>query len=381
MLLGQLLTRAGIDNVILERRSADYVAHRVRAGVLELGSVELIREAGVAANLDAHGLVHNGVDITLDGKRTRIDFAGLTGGKHVTIYGQTAVTRDLMDAREALGAPTYYEADAVQPHAVDTDHPYVTFRHRGTERRLDCAYVAGCDGFHGVTRTCIPPDRLRTFQRKFPFGWLGVMVDVAPVSKELIYVNHHRGFALCSMRSPTRSRYYLQVPDTDSTDAWSDDRFWTELERRLPEDAAAALTTGPSFDKSIAGLHSFVAEPMRYGRLLLLGDAAHIVPPTGAKGLNLAIADVNVAYHTLRAVYAHHQTGLLESYSETCLARVWKAERFAWWMTVCLHKLSERDDFDARVRHAELAYYLASRAGRTTIAENYVGLPFAGLPG
>ncbi|KEZ78622.1 4-hydroxybenzoate 3-monooxygenase [Salinisphaera hydrothermalis] len=381
LLLGQLLAVAGIDNVILERRSGDYVLSRIRAGVLEQGTVDLLREAGVDDNLNAHGLIHDGFDIAFNGERVRIDLAGLTGGKHVTVYGQTEVTRDLMNAREAIGATTFYEADKVKPHAIDTDSPYVTFNHKGQKYRLDCAYVAGCDGFHGVSRTCIPEDRLRIFEREYPLGWLGVLSDTPPVSDELIYATHDRGFAMCSMRSPTRSRYYIQVPDTESPDNWSDEAFWAELKRRLPEAVAENLVTGPSIEKSVAPLRSFVAEPMQHGRLILLGDAAHIVPPTGAKGLNLAISDVNTAYRLFRAIYDRGRTDLLERYSATCLSRVWKTERFSWWMTTNLHKFSATEDFDTRMQQAELGYYLGSEAGRATIAENYVGLPFAELAG
>ncbi|AWN15293.1 4-hydroxybenzoate 3-monooxygenase [Salinisphaera sp. LB1] len=379
LLLGQLLANAGIDNVILERRSADYVLGRIRAGVLEQGTVDLLREAGVSDNLDAHGLVHTGFDIAFAGERVRIDLPELADGKHVTVYGQTEVTRDLMNAREGIGATTWYEADNVQPHAIDTDAPYVTFEHAGHEYRLDCAYIAGCDGSHGVSRGCIPADRLKIFERKYPLGWLGVMADTPPVADELIYATHERGFALCSMRSPTRSRYYIQVADTESPDNWSDDEFWTELKRRLPQNVADTLVTGESIDKSVAPLSSSVTEPMQHGRLLLLGDAAHIVPPTGAKGLNLAIADVNTAYHLFRRIYDDSRTDLLECYSATCLSRIWKTERFSWWMTTNLHKFSATEDFDTRIQQAELGYYLNSKAGRTTIAENYVGLPFAKL--
>lgn len=379
LLLGQLLTVAGIDNVILERRSADYVLSRIRAGVLEQGTVNLLREAGVDTNLDAHGLVHDGFDIAFAGERVRIDLTGLTGGKHVTVYGQTEVTRDLMNARESLGASTYYEADNVQPQAIDTDSPYVTFIHEGEQYHLDCAYIAGCDGFHGVSRGCIPEDRLKTFEREYPLGWLGVLSDTPPVAEELIYATHERGFAMCSMRSPSRSRYYIQVPDTESPDNWSDEAFWTELKRRLPEPVADTLVTGASIEKSVAPLRSFVAEPMQHGRLILLGDAAHIVPPTGAKGLNLAVSDVNTAYRLFQAIYDDGRTDLLERYSATCLSRVWKTERFSWWMTANLHKFSATEDFDTRMQQAELGYYLGSKAGRATIAENYVGLPFAEL--
>lgn len=379
LLLGQLLSNAGIDNVILERRSVDYVLSRVRAGILEQGTVDLLHEAGVAANLDYYGLPHNGFSIAFEGQLHRIDLPGLTGGQHVTVYGQTEVTRDLVKARAGIGAQTWYEADDVQPHAVDSDAPYVTFTHQGQTQRIDCAYIAGCDGYHGVARRCIPAERLQTFEREYPLGWLGVLADTPPVSEELIYATHERGFALCSMRSPTRSRYYIQVSNTESPDNWSDDQFWAELKRRLPETVAENLVTGESLDKSVAPLRSFVAEPMQYGRLILLGDAAHIVPPTGAKGLNLAISDVNTAYRMFQGIYHQGRLELLERYSATCLQRVWKTERFSWWMTSNLHKFADKPDFTARIQQAELEYYLGSTAGRTTIAENYVGLPRASL--
>ncbi|RJS91103.1 4-hydroxybenzoate 3-monooxygenase [Salinisphaera sp. Q1T1-3] len=380
LLLGQLLTNAGIDNVILERRSGAYVLSRIRAGVLEQGTVDLLREAGVADNLDANGLIHDGFEIAFNGDRVRIDLEGLTGGKHVTVYGQTAVTEDLMNARRAAGATTYYEAEDVTPHDVTTDAPYVSFTHEGTAYRLDCAYIAGCDGFHGVSRRSIPAERLNTFSREYPLGWLGVMSETPPVAEELIYATHERGFAMCSMRSPTRSRYYIQVAADESPDNWSDEAFWAELKQRLPADVAGQLVTGPSIEKSVAPLHSFVAEPMQYGRMLLLGDAAHIVPPTGAKGLNLAVSDVNTAYRVFRQIYDHSRPEALNAYSATCLSRIWKTERFSWWMTSNLHKFSDTPDFNSRMQRAEISYYLDSKAGRATIAENYVGLPFAALP-
>nr|CDQ34068.1 p-hydroxybenzoate hydroxylase [Virgibacillus halodenitrificans] len=379
LLLGQLLQRAGIDNVILERRSGEYVLSRIRAGVLEQGMVDLLREAGVEQRMDAEGLPHDGVELAFDNRRVRIDLAGLTGGKQVMVYGQTEVTRDLMEAREAEGGKTLYEVDNVQPHALETDAPYLTFEHNGEMQRLDCDYVAGCDGYHGVSRQSIPADRLKTFERVYPFGWLGLLSDTPPVSDELIYARHERGFALCSMRSQTRSRYYVQVPLEEKVEDWSDERFWEELKRRLPEDVAANLVTGPSLEKSIAPLRSFVVEPMQYGRLFLVGDAAHIVPPTGAKGLNLAASDVNTLYRLMLKVYHEGRTDLVPRYSQTCLKRVWKAERFSWWMTSILHKFSEEEDFGARMQQAELDYVTGSEAGLTTIAENYVGLPYEPL--
>ena len=379
LLLGQLLARQGIDNVILERRSGEYVLSRIRAGVLEQGTADLLREAGVAERMDSEGLPHSGFALAFGNQQIRIDLEDLTGGKTVLVYGQTEVTRDLMDARAQIGATTCYEADDVQPHDLESDAPYVTFTHEGEQKRLDCDYIAGCDGFHGVSRTCIPADRLKTFEREYPIGWLGLLSDTPPVDEELIYASHDRGFALCSMRSSTRSRYYIQVPDTEDADNWSDDAFWAELKRRLPEHVADELVTGESIEKSVAPLRSFVAEPMQHGRLLLLGDAAHIVPPTGAKGLNLACSDVNTAFRLLTKIYEENRTDLIPRYSETCLRRVWKSERFAWWMTSNLHTFSENDNFLSRMQRAELDYYTQSRAGLTTIAENYVGLPFETL--
>ncbi|MBZ5876213.1 4-hydroxybenzoate 3-monooxygenase [Chromohalobacter israelensis] len=379
LLLGQLLQRAGIDNVILERRSGEYVLSRIRAGVLEQGMVDLLREAGVDRRMDEEGLPHDGVELAFDNRRVRIDLAGHTDGKQVMVYGQTEVTRDLMEAREAEGGQTLYEVDNVQPHDLETDAPYLTFEHNGETQRLDCDYVAGCDGYHGVSRQSIPEDRLKTFERVYPFGWLGLLSDTPPVSDELIYARHERGFALCSMRSQTRSRYYVQVPLEEKVEDWSDARFWEELKRRLPEDVTANLVTGPSLEKSIAPLRSFVAEPMQHGRLFLVGDAAHIVPPTGAKGLNLAASDVNTLYRLMVKVYHEGRTDLVPRYSQTCLKRVWKAERFSWWMTSILHKFSEDEDFGARMQQAELDYVTGSEAGLTTIAENYVGLPYEPL--
>nr|AIK66551.1 p-hydroxybenzoate hydroxylase [Arhodomonas sp. Seminole] len=379
LLLGQLLQRCGIDNVILERRSGEYVLSRIRAGVLEQGMVDLLREAGVSARMDAEGLPHDGFELAFDNRRVRVDLKGLTGGKSVMIYGQTEVTRDLMAAREAAAGQTVYAADHVQPHGLDTDRPYVTFEKDGEKLRLDCDYVAGCDGFHGVSRRSIPAERVRTFERTYPFGWLGLLADTPPVSDELIYARHERGFSLCSMRSPTRSRYYLQVPSDEKAENWSDDRFWAELQSRLPEDVADNLVTGPSIEKSIAPLRSFVVEPMQYGRLFLVGDAAHIVPPTGAKGLNLAASDVNSLYRLLVKVYDEGRTDLIPNYSRASLQRVWKAERFSWWMTSVLHKFSDDVDFTSRMQRAELDYFTGSAAGLTVVAENYVGLPYESL--
>lgn len=376
LLLGQLLSRQGIDNVILERKSGDYVLSRIRAGVLEQGMVDLLREAGVDKRMDEEGEVHDGVELALDNRRVRVDLAGLTGGKTVMVYGQTEVTRDLMEAREATGGTTLYEADYVQPHDLETDRPYVTFEKDGETHRLECDYVAGCDGFHGISRKSIPEGRIKEFEKVYPFGWLGLLADTPPVAEELIYARHERGFALCSMRSSTRSRYYIQVPLDEKVEDWSDERFWEELKRRIPDEVAETLVTGPSIEKSIAPLRSFVVEPMQYGRLFLVGDAAHIVPPTGAKGLNLAASDVNTLYRLMVKVYQEGRTDLIPNYSETCLKRIWKAERFSWWMTSMLHKFSEEEDFATRMQQAELDYVTSSEAGLTTIAENYVGLPY-----
>ena len=379
LLLGQLLHNAGIDNVIIERQSGDYVLGRIRAGVLEQGMVDLLRQAGVSQRMDAEGLVHDGFELALDDRQVHIDLKGLTGGKTVMVYGQTEVTRDLMAAREQVGAQTLYSASNVQPHGMKTDAPYVTFDKDGESWRLDCDYIAGCDGFHGIARQSIPSDVLKVFERVYPFGWLGVLADTPPVNDELVYAKHDRGFALCSQRSATRSRYYLQVASEEKVEDWSDQRFWDELKTRLPKALAERLVTGPSIEKSIAPLRSFVVEPMQYGRMFLVGDAAHIVPPTGAKGLNLAASDVSTLFNILLKVYAEGRTDLLERYSEVCLRRIWKAERFSWWMTSMLHRFPDSDSFSQRITDSELAYFVDSEAGRTTIAENYVGLPYEAI--
>lgn len=376
LLLGQLLHRAGIDAIILERKSGDYVLGRIRAGVLEQGAVDLLDEAGVGQRLHAEGLVHGGLELCFDGERHRIDMAGLTGGKHVTVYGQTEVTRDLMDARAAAGATTVYEAEDVSIHGFDTDSPVVRYRRNGVDHEIACDFIAGCDGFHGVCRESLPANAVKHYERVYPFGWLGILADVPPVSHELIYVNHPRGFALCSMRSRTRSRYYVQVPLDERIEDWSDERFWEELKRRLDTQAAATIVTGPSIEKSIAPLRSYVAEPMRFGRLLLAGDAAHIVPPTGAKGLNLAASDVR---YLSRALIDHYRSGSMkeiDAYSGKCLRRVWKAVRFSWWMTSMLHRFPDTGEFGQKIQETELAYLVGSEAASTSLAENYVGLPF-----
>jgi p-hydroxybenzoate 3-monooxygenase len=377
LLLGALLGKAGVDTFILERKSRDHVLGRIRAGVLEQGTVDLLREAGAAARLDAEGLAHDGFAMGFANRRFRIDLKGLTGGRRVTVYGQTEVTRDLMDARLAAGQETVFEAEDVALHDIDSASPRVTFRKDGLERSLACDFIAGCDGFHGVSRASIPPEKLRLFERVYPFGWLGVLADVPPCSHELIYAGHERGFALCSMRSATRSRYYIQCAADEDIAAWPDGRFWEELARRLDPDAAGRLVTGPSIEKSVAPLRSFVAEPLRHGRLFLAGDAAHIVPPTGAKGLNLAAGD---AFYLADALAGWYRTGSaagIDGYSARALARIWKAERFSWWMTSLLHRFGHHSPFEQRMQEAEVAFLEDSVAARTALAENYVGLPLA----
>ena len=375
LLLGQLLARAGVDNVILERHTGEYVLGRIRAGVLEQGAVETLEEANVAGRLHREGLVHEGIEIAARGERHRIDFKALVG-KAVVVYGQTEVTRDLMDARRAAGAKTVYEAEDVSLHGFDGSAPTVRYRHGGRTHELACDFIAGCDGFHGVSRQSVPAAALTTHERVYPFGWLGVLVDQPPVSDELIYVNHERGFALCSMRSTTRSRYYVQCSLEDKLDAWSDDRFWAELRSRLDERANAKLRTGPSIEKSIAPLRSFVAEPLRFGRLMLAGDAAHIVPPTGAKGLNLAASDVRYLSRALVDWFRRGDAKGLDTYSARCLKRIWLAERFSWWMTMLLHRFPGTDSFGMRMQEADLTLLFGSRASQQSLAENYVGLPF-----
>ncbi len=375
LLLGALLHEAGVDAVIVEQRSAEYVLGRIRAGVLEKVTVELLEEAGVAARLHREGLPHDGFDLCFGGARHRIDLAGLTGGQRVMVYGQTEVTRDLMDARRAAGLPTVYEAADVSVHDFDGERPRVRYRKGDETHEIECDVIAGCDGFHGVCRASVPPGAITTFEKVYPFGWLGVLSRTPPVSHELIYSNHERGFALCSMRSHTLSRYYVQCSLDDKVGQWSDDAFWDELRRRLDPAAAASLVTGPSIEKSIAPLRSFVAEPMRFGRLFLAGDAAHIVPPTGAKGLNLAAADVGVLSRALVEFFKERSSAGIDTYSERCLRRIWKAERFSWWMTSLLHKFPDTGAFGQKMQRAELEYLVGSRAASTALAENYVGLP------
>jgi p-hydroxybenzoate 3-monooxygenase len=376
LLLSQLLHLRGIDNVLLERRSREYVLGRIRAGVLEQGFAELMREAQVGDRMDREGQVHDGFFIAHNGVRHRVDLKALTGGKSVLVYGQTELTRDLYEARDRLGGAVIHNAEDVQPHDIDTAHPYLTYKLAGKAMRIDCDYIAGCDGYHGVSRQSIPQDKLQTFERTYPFGWLGVLTHTPPVSPELIYAAHERGFALCSLRSSTLSRYYVQVPLTDSVDDWPDDRFFDELKRRLPADVASALVTGPSIEKSIAPLRSFVAEPMRYGNLFLAGDAAHIVPPTGARGLNTAGSDIHYLFQSLVDHYTRRDDRGLDSYSQRALARVWKGQRFSWWMTSMLHRCPDSSPYDQRLQETELAYLFSSQRALASLAENYVGLPF-----
>jgi p-hydroxybenzoate 3-monooxygenase len=373
LLLGQLLHRAGIDAVVLERRSREYVLGRIRAGVLEQGTVDVLHEAGVAARLDAEALVHHGVEIGFQGRRQRIALQTLTG-RSVSVYGQTEMTRDLMDARAMSGARTVYEAEDVQIHDWDSAKPRVSYSLGGTRHEIACDYIAGCDGHHGVCRQSIPADRTSIFERVYPFGWLGVLADTPPPWEELIYANSERGFALASLRSPTRVRCYVQVPLEDRVEGWSDTRFWDEFKQRMGEEIADQVIAAPSIEKSIAPLRSFVIEPLRFGRLFLAGDAAHIVPPTGAKGLNLAVSDVFYLYEALREFYADRNPFALDEYSARCLRRVWKAERFSWWMTRQLHRFPG-DAFAQRMQQTELEYLFGSEAAQRSMAENYVGLP------
>ena len=375
LLLARLLEVHGIDSVVLEARSRDYVEARIRAGVLEQGTVSLMEEAGVAERLHRDGLVHDGVEIAVAGQRFRVDFRELVG-KTVTVYGQTEVTKDLIAARLAAGGPIVWEAADVAVRDIESDKPQLIYRLAGVEYVLDCDFIAGCDGFHGVSRSALPEAKRRTFERTYPFGWLGILADVPPCSNELIYASHARGFSLASMRSPTRSRYSIQCALDEKIEEWPDARIWDELELRLGSDPAPRLTRGPSIEKSVAPLRSFVSTPMQHGRLFLAGDAAHIVPPTGAKGLNLAASDVHYLCRALIAHYEKSSDDLLVAYSDTALARVWKAERFSWWMTMLLHKLHPEESFEAQMQRAELDYLAGSRAAQTALAENYVGLPF-----
>ncbi len=375
LLLSQLLHLQGIESVVVERQSREYVLGRIRAGVIEQGAVALLREAQVHERMDREGQIHEGIGIAFGGRRHRIDFRALTGSS-VMVYGQTEITRDLFKARDAMGGTIIHDAEDVTLHDVATEAPHLTYRKGDDVHRVDCDFIAGCDGFHGVSRRTIPAHVLRTYEKVYPFGWLGVLSRTPPVSPEVTYNHHERGFALCSMRSESLSRYYVQCSLDDDVGQWPDDRFWDELRRRLPEDAARTLVTGPSIEKSIAPLRSFVAEPMRHGRLFLAGDAAHIVPPTGAKGLNLAASDVYYLSHALVAWYGSGDTKLMDAYSDHCLRRVWKAERFSWWMTTLLHRFPENGPFGERIQLAELDYLVNSKAAMTALAENYTGLPY-----
>ncbi|MGJ4901199.1 4-hydroxybenzoate 3-monooxygenase [Bradyrhizobium sp. HKCCYLS2058] len=376
LMLSQLLHLQGIDTIILEKSSRDYVLSRIRAGVLEHGFAELMREAQCGERMDREGEIHHGFYIAHDGKLDRVDLHKYSGGNSVMVYGQTELTRDLYEARDKLGGKVVHNAADVTPHDIASDKPYVTYRSGEEVIRVDCDYIIGADGFHGVSRKSIPHDKLTEYERVYPFGWLGVLSRTKPVSPELIYAKHERGFALCSLRSQVLSRYYVQVPLTDKVEDWSDDAFWEELKRRLPNEIAAKLITGPSIEKSIAPLRSFVAEPMRYGRLFLAGDAAHIVPPTGARGLNSAASDIYYLYHALLDHYKKGDDAGIDGYSQRALARIWKAQRFSWWMTTLLHRFPDRLSYDDRLQDTELAYLFSSEAAQRSLAENYVGLPF-----
>ena len=376
LLLARLLHLQGIDTVILESRSREYVQGRIRAGVIEQGMADLLREAQAGERMDHEGLIHEGINIAFDNRLERIDFPSHTDGKVVMVYGQTEITYDLMRAHiDEAGGIVHYEAPAIHVEAYDTDAPRIIYEQNGEGKELVCDFVAGCDGYHGVARQSVATDTIRVFERTYPFGWLGLLSDVPPVRDELVYVNHERGFALCSMRSHTRSRYYVQCDLDDRVENWTDDAFWDELRRRLPPHVAETVTTGPRLEMSIAPVRSFVAEPMRFGRLFLAGDAAHIVPPTGAKGLNLAASDIFYLSRALVAFYKENRNDLLDRYSETALRRVWKAIRFSWWYSSLLHKLDD-DPMTHRLQIAELDYLTGSVAGLTMLAENYVGLPY-----
>ena len=377
LLLGQLLHLAGIDTIIVEQKDKDYILGRIRAGVLEEGTVSLLDRAKVSDRLHREGLIHDGFDVAFSGKKHRLDLEKYASGKKVVVYGQTEVTRDLMDAREQSNAKTIYSASNVQIHDFDSDKPRVTYESEGQSIEIECDFIAGCDGYHGVTRKSVPSSAINTYEKVYPFGWIGILSDTAPVSDELIYANHPKGFALCSMRSPTRSRCYVQCNLNDAVEDWSDERFWNELKSRLDPESAAKLQTGPSIEKGIAPLRSFVAEPMKFGNLFLAGDAAHIVPPAGAKGLNLAASDIHYLSETLIEHYSSQRkdASILAQYSTRALARIWKTERFSWWMTTLLHYLPENGDLGVKLQQAELDYVFQSDAAQTVWAENYVGLP------
>jgi p-hydroxybenzoate 3-monooxygenase len=372
LLLSHLLHLRGIESIVLERQTREYVEARIRAGLLEWGTVDLLNEAGVGARMMREGLAHDGVELAFERRTHRIDLKALTG-QRVMVYGQTEIQKDLADARVASGGCIVWQAKDLAIHDFEGGRPRVSYMHGGQRQHIECDFIAGCDGFHGITRASVPKARLTLYERIYPFGWLGILAQVAPVAEELVYANHSRGFSLCSMRSKTRSRYYLQCPLDDKVDSWPDQRFWDELRARLPEKYAARLITGPSIEKSIAPLRSFVAEPMRFGRLFLVGDAAHIVPPTGAKGLNLAVADVRVLYQAMVEYYRAGNEALLHEYSSRALARVWKATRFSWWFTTLMHRFSD-ETFAYKMQLAELEYLTGSQAASLAFAENYVGL-------
>lgn len=376
LMLSQLLHLKGIETIVLERQSREYVLGRIRAGVLEHGFAELMREAQCGERMDREGEIHHGFMIAHDGKLDRIDLHKFSGGSSVVVYGQTELTRDLYEARDRMNGIVIHNAEDVQPHDLTSPTPYVTYRKGDEVVRIDCDYVIGADGFHGVSRKSIPKNVLKEYEKVYPFGWLGVLSRTPPVSPELVYAKHERGFALCSLRSQVLSRYYIQVPLSDQVEEWSDDAFWEELKRRLPAEVADKLVTGPSIEKSIAPLRSFVAEPMRYGNLFLAGDAAHIVPPTGARGLNSAASDIYYLYHALVAHYRDGDSTGLDKYSEKALARVWKAQRFSWWMTTMLHTFPSSSDYDHKLQDTDLAYLFSSEVAQRSLAENYVGLPF-----
>jgi p-hydroxybenzoate 3-monooxygenase len=372
LMLAQLLQLQGIDSVVLEARSREYCEHRIRAGVLEQGTIDLLEQAGVGDRMRREGLVHEGVEIQFDGERHRIPLSDLTG-RSIVIYGQTEVVKDLIAARVEQGLPLHFEVDDVSVHDVTSERARIRYRQQGEPQELECDVIAGCDGFHGVCRASIPADALRTFERDYPFGWLGILAAVPPSNDELVYAHHERGFALLSLRSPELSRLYVQCRPDEDISEWSDDRIWEELQLRLGLDGWT-LDEGPVLEKGVTGMRSFVVEPMRHGRLYLAGDAAHIVPPTGAKGLNLAIADVRILAEALTAWYAGGSTALLDTYSSTCLRRVWRAEHFSWWMTSMLHRAPGADRFDLQLQLSQLRYLASSRAAATSLAENYVGL-------
>lgn len=376
LMLSQLLHLKGIASVVLERQSREYVLGRIRAGVLEHGFAQLMREAQCGERMDREGEIHEGFFIAHDGRMDRVDLHRFSGGSSVMVYGQTELTRDLYEARDRMQGTVIHHAEDVTPHELTSSKPYVTYRLGDETHRVDCDFVIGADGFHGVSRKSIPKTVLKEYEKVYPFGWLGVLSRTKPVSPELIYARHERGFALCSLRSQVLSRYYIQVPLSDKVEDWSDEAFWDELRRRLPAEVGARLVTGPSIEKSIAPLRSFVAEPMRYGNLFLAGDAAHIVPPTGARGLNSAASDIHYLYHAMLAHYQRGDSSGLDQYSAKALARVWKAQRFSWWMTTLLHTFPDSSEYDRKLQQIDLAYLFSSEAAQRSLAENYVGLPY-----